>query len=113
MRNTNTHIGTSNGGRSVQQTVEVVRKGSTICWIGLVPGEVVETNTMAIVGKETRLQGIMRYANVYDTAMSLVAAGTIDLVSMITHRFALDQVKEALELPDNDDNVMKSVIALS
>jgi len=33
------------------------------------------------------------------TAIELVASGKVDLDSLVTHRFSLDQVEEALQAP--------------
>lgn len=98
---------------TTQQTVEIVKKGGTIVLIGLGTQDTIPINTMKLICNEIKVQGVQRYANVYDKAISLVANGTIDLKSMITHEFALEQVEEALNLPERKPEAsVKSVVNL-
>lgn len=48
------------------------------------------------------------------TSMKLLAKGSIDVERIITHRFTLDQVQEAIEqLEARADNVRESVVRVS
>ncbi len=63
--------------------------------------------------KGLTIHNIRRFANCYPQALSLLAAGKIDLDSWITHRFALDQVPQAMELAETyADNVLKALIEM-
>ena len=59
------------------------------------------------------IHNIRRFANCYAQVIQLLAAGRIDLDSWVTHRFALDQLPQAMELAGNyDDNVVKALIEM-
>jgi L-iditol 2-dehydrogenase len=60
--------------------------------------------------KEVLLTGIFRYANTYQDAIALVAAGRIDLKSIITGYYTLEQTEQALQATRNDPNNIKSVV---
>jgi L-iditol 2-dehydrogenase len=53
-----------------------------------------------IQAKEIWLSGIFRYANTWPTAIKLVSSGKVDLDVLVTHRFNLEQVDEALNAPE-------------
>ncbi|WP_228484686.1 NAD(P)-dependent alcohol dehydrogenase [Microbacterium cremeum] len=63
----------------------------------------------AIQNKELVVTGVFRYANTWPTAISLVAAGRVDLDRMVTGTFGLGQVREALE-STADPSTIKSVV---
>ena len=51
-----------------------------------------------VMEKEIDLRGVNRYANAVPRALSLIAAGSIDVSPLITHSFPLDRVRDAFEL---------------
>lgn len=96
---------------TTQQTVEVVKKGGTIVLIGLGTQDTIPLNTMKLIWNEIKVQCVQRYANVYNKAISLVAKGRIDLKSLITGEFSLEQVEEGLIIFDKKPEItIKSVI---
>jgi L-iditol 2-dehydrogenase len=98
---------------TTQQTVEIVKKGGTIVLIGLGTQDIIPLNTMKLIWNEIKVQCVQRYANVYDRAISLVADGKINLKSLITKEFNLEQVEEALTIPEREpETTMKSIINL-
>ncbi|KAM9862815.1 2,3-butanediol dehydrogenase [Leucobacter sp. BZR 635] len=62
-----------------------------------------------IQNRELIVTGVFRYANTWPTAISLVASGAVDLDSMVTGTFGLDQVQEALESTANPTTI-KTVV---
>lgn len=58
--------------------------------------------------RELRLQGVFRYANAWPTAIAF--ASRIDLAGLITDRFGLQQVPEALQAAASPDQVKVMVL---
>lgn len=54
---------------------------------------------------------VNRYAHTWPTAIELVASGRVDVASLITHRFSLDQTADAIMLAKTVPNSVKAVIA--
>ncbi len=45
--------------------------------------------------------GILRYANCYPTAIRMVSSGLVDVKPLITHRFKMEEAKDAFETARN------------
>ncbi|AZG44624.1 NAD(P)-dependent alcohol dehydrogenase [Gordonia insulae] len=72
------------------------------------------TDTMAlpvslIQNREIVLTGVYRYANTWPTALSLITSGRVDLDSMVTGRFGLDDTRAALDA-DRIPGSIKAVV---
>ena len=52
-----------------------------------------------IQAREIWVTGIFRYTNTWPTAIELVSTGKVNLDALVTHRFSLNQVEEALLAP--------------
>ena len=64
--------------------------------------------------REIDVKGIFRYANCYPRAVSMVAAGKVDLKPLVSHRFALENVKDAFEIANRPaSGAMKIIIQCS
>jgi len=82
---------------TVRQGIEVVRRGGTVVWIGLPGADPCPISVLQAIDKEVDVLGVFRYANVYPDAIRLVASGKINLALLVTHRFPLLEVKQALD----------------
>ncbi|GAA2812187.1 NAD(P)-dependent alcohol dehydrogenase [Saccharopolyspora taberi] len=63
-----------------------------------------------VQNNEIELTGTFRYANTWPTAIALAASGAVDLDRLVTHRFGLDEVEQALTAAARDENAVKSVV---
>lgn len=84
---------------TIQQTIKMARPGAVIVLIGMPTVDDIPIRVVEAICKEVDIRGIFRYANAYRPAIKLVSKGKIDVKSMITTRFSLDKVQEALEYP--------------
>jgi L-iditol 2-dehydrogenase len=65
-----------------------------------------------IQNRELTLTGVFRYADTWPTAIALVASGSVDLDAMVTARFPLENVAEALDT-DRVPGSVKTVVRVS
>ncbi|WP_245960181.1 hypothetical protein [Prauserella flavalba] len=59
---------------------------------------------------EIELTGTFRYANTWPTAIALSASGAVDLDRLVTHRFGLADVEQALTVSTRDKTAVKAVV---
>lgn len=81
---------------AISAGIAAVRPAGTVVLVGMGPTEL--TVPLGLLQeRELNLTGTFRYAGVYPTAIALAAAGRVELDSMVTARFGLDDVRGALE----------------
>jgi L-iditol 2-dehydrogenase len=95
---------------TIQQAIKMARPGAVVVWIGMPTVDDISIRIVEAICKELDIRGIFRYANAYKPAIKLVSKGKIDVNSMITTRFSLDEVQEALEYPGKHPGTCIKVI---
>ena len=82
---------------TTQQTVEFAARGARIVLVGLPSQAQFEFGVIKAIAKELDIMGIFRYANMYQGCVDLLNGGKVNLKSLVTHRFSLDETQQALE----------------
>lgn len=91
--------------------VHMARRGGRVTMIGLPPEDNFPYPLVAAMAKEVDIVTVFRYANIYPACIALVAEGRVDVKSLITHRFPLEQAESALQLSDSRaDGVIKAMV---
>jgi L-iditol 2-dehydrogenase len=88
----------SGNATALAASIEVVRRGGRVVWIGLPSQPLVPVPAAMLIDKEVELHGCFRYANAYPLAIELIATGSVQARPLISHRFPLSQAGQALEL---------------
>lgn len=94
---------------AVRSAFEVAAPAARIVLVGLGAPNL-ELPVADIQIKELVVTGTFRYANCYPAAIALAASGAVDLDGLVTGRFGLDQVAEALQASKNDPHSLKPVV---
>ena len=95
---------------TTRNTLNATRPGGVAMLVGLPPDPLVELDLVAAAGKEIDIRGQFRYANRYPTAIALTASGRVDVGSLVTHRFGLDQADDALRFADEHKSEALKVV---
>lgn len=96
---------------TVQETVDVVKRGGTIVLVGMSPKDEIEFNFAKLMGKEGQIKTIFRYRNLYPVAIKAISSGSIDVASIVSHEYDFEDTLEAMEYTiGNPDKVIKTVI---
>lgn len=91
--------------------IQVTRRGGSVVLVGTLP-ESFSIPGNLIMNKELKLYGSFRFANVFEDAMNMVAAGIINLDGIVTDTFSFDDVPKAMQHALDKNGVMKVQIEL-
>lgn len=89
-------IDASGSGVAIRAGVMAVKPAGTVVLVGMGAPEV-SLPVSRIQNRELVVTGVFRYTNTWQLAIELASAGKVDLDVMVTGRFGLSQVEEALE----------------
>jgi L-iditol 2-dehydrogenase len=101
-------VDASGAAPAVQSGIRCLRPAGTAVLVGIGKPDV-ELPVATIMDREITLTGIFRYTDTWPLAIHLVASGQVDLDSLVTGRYDLDHVREALE-SDRDPQSLKSIV---
>ena len=97
--------------QTFQQALDVTRPGGTAVLIGICSEDQVPLELHKARRKELTIQMARRFRFTYPRAIELAASGRVDLASLVTHRFPLDEIEKAFALVNEyRDGVVKAVI---
>jgi L-idonate 5-dehydrogenase len=80
---------------ALRSAIQLARPGATIVQIGTLGTADIPLPMNQLMTKEINLIGSMRYGNVFDEAIRLVATGRLDLRPLINGVFSLDDTTKA------------------
>jgi L-iditol 2-dehydrogenase len=101
-------IDASGAPRAVFDGIQAVRPAGYAVLVGL-GNPKMELPIEHIQNKEVWVTGIFRYTDTWPAGIHLVSSGQVDLDSLVTGRFDLDHVEEALE-SDLDPASLKAIV---
>jgi L-iditol 2-dehydrogenase len=96
--------------RALADGIAAIRPAGTAVIVGMGPGTTAEVPLALIQNREIWLTGTFRYANTYPTAIALAAAGRVDLKSIVTGRYGLDDTEAALRAGREDPASVKPIV---
>jgi len=98
--------------RALMDGIRSLRPAGVAVVVGMSPGEELSVPISFIQNREITLTGTFRYANCYADAIALVATGRIDVRSIITGRYSLEETERALQATKSNPANIKSVVVL-
>lgn len=90
-------IETSGSGRAISDSVGLVKRGGRIVLVGLPASDSIPLDIPALIDAELDLYGVFRYAQTYPLAIQALSRRQHHVQKVITHRFSLNEIKEAVE----------------
>ncbi|WP_453985851.1 NAD(P)-dependent alcohol dehydrogenase [Brevibacterium casei] len=96
--------------RAVQEGVRAVRGAGWVVLVGMGADEI-PLPIPLIQNRELKITGVFRYTDTWPVAAHLAATGQVDLSPLVTARFDLDHVEDALNA-DREPGSLKTVVHL-
>jgi L-iditol 2-dehydrogenase len=99
---------------TVAQAAEMARRGGRLMMVGIPREDVAVFPAHAVRRKGLTIKYVRRMKHTYPRAIAMVRDGLIDINTLVTHRFPLDQVAMAYPLvASRSDGAMKIIIEVS
>ncbi len=96
---------------TVDQAVELLKPGGALMLIGIPRTERIDLDIHTARRKELTLMNVRRQNRCTQTAIDWMAQGRLDVEFMVTHRFGVDQSRQAFDLvAQYEDGVIKAMI---
>lgn len=106
------YIDASANAGAILSAFPTIRPGGTAVLVGM-GGDYLNVPIAMIQHREITLTGTYRYVNTWPTAIELIAAGVVEVESLVTGRYGLDHVEEALMKAKTDPVAIKTMVVPS
>lgn len=103
------YIDASANARAITSAFPTIRPGGSAVLVGM-GGDFLEVPIAMIQHREIMLTGTYRYVNTWPTAIDLIATGRVEVASLVTGRYGLEDVAEALMRAKTDPLAIKTMI---
>jgi len=99
---------------AIRLGIKSLKPGGKIVLIGRGPKPELSVPLYHSADLEIDIIGVFRYANVYPSALRMIASGQINVKKLITHHYKLEQMKEAFELAESGaDGAIKIMFSIN
>ncbi|MDA1043857.1 MAG: alcohol dehydrogenase catalytic domain-containing protein [Verrucomicrobia bacterium] len=99
---------------ALNDAIHLLKPGGKLMFVGIPEVDRVSFACDKIRRKEICIQNVRRQNECVQAAIDLIQQGQVDVSQMITHRYALEDTKDAFDLVcDYADGVMKAVVNVS
>jgi len=96
-----------------QQAIDATKPGGCAGLIGIPSEDLLPLNLHDARRKETTVQLVRRFVHQYPNVIAMLKARKLNLDYLITHRFPLERVEDALKLvQDYRDGVIKALVTI-
>jgi L-iditol 2-dehydrogenase len=96
----------------IDRTVESVRKGGQVVFVGLPQDPELPTDVFGLIDNELDISGSFRFRNTYAEAIDLLASGAVEVESLVDFELPLVDTRRAFERAA-DPEVVKGMIAVN
>ncbi len=97
-------------GSVISSSVFLVKKGGHLSMVGIFDGTA-PIRTKEIIDREITITGTYRFSNTFPDVIGLMERGMLEVRSLITHYFSLDEAARAFDIADKrSENCIKIII---
>jgi len=96
---------------TIQMAMRIARNGGRVQLVGMPADMEAPIPLYELINRELDVSGLFRYAGCYGPAIELVAGGRVDVASLVTHHFPLEETPAAMEFAYSaKDEAIKVVV---
>ncbi|WP_232820237.1 NAD(P)-dependent alcohol dehydrogenase [Brachybacterium sp. YJGR34] len=103
------YIDASGNARAIDAAIPTLRPGGIAVLVGM-GGKRLELPIALMQHREITLTGTFRYVNTWPAAIALISSGKVEVDALITGRYGLEGVEEALLAAKTDPLAIKTVV---
>ncbi|MDQ0343068.1 L-iditol 2-dehydrogenase [Lederbergia wuyishanensis] len=103
-------VETSGNSKAISDTIKIVDRGGRIVLIGLPTSDSIPLDINQLIDGEIDVYGVFRYANTYPIAIQSLSNSKVNIEKIITHKYSLNDIKEAVELARTEKNTSVKVM---
>lgn len=93
--------------------IDAAKKGAVIVLVGYSASGEMTLPVSTILNKELTIKSVFRYRDIYPIAIKAIQEGRVDIKSIVTDTFELDDIQKAMDHSiQHKDTVVKSVIKI-
>lgn len=98
--------------QTIKDCINLVRRGGKVIFYGIPPADdMVNIGILEVITKELTLYGTSGNPYIWENVLELTSKGVFNLKDMVTHKFKLDDINEAIDIVWNKrDGVIKAVL---
>jgi len=101
-------IDASGAAPAIQNGLRSVRAGGSVVLVG--SADVVPLSVPEIAMREVTVTGTFRYTNTWPLAISMLESGAVELDSLVTHEYGIEQVEQALDAEASPSSLKRVVM---
>lgn len=103
------YIDASGNARAILSALPTIAPGGAAVLVGMGQTQL-DIPIAMLQHREITMTGTFRYVNTWPTAIELVATGAVDVAPLVTGRYGLDEVEEALLKTSTDPTAIKTMV---
>ena len=95
---------------AIDAGIRALRAGGTAVLVGM-GSDRIDLDLFRVQSRELRLEGLFRYVDTWPTAIALVSTGRVEVASLVSAAFGLEDLETAMRR-NGDADVMKIVVRI-
>lgn len=98
---------------TIRDATTVLAAGGRVVAVGIGRSPLAEIDLLGLQSREGELLGSYRYRGIFSRVIGLIASGRLPVADLVTHRFTLDAVADALWAGVRDPTAVKTVVHIT
>lgn len=98
---------------TIRDAITVLAAGGRVVAVGIGRSPTAEIDLLGLQSREGELLGSYRYRGIFDRVIDLIASSRLPVADLVTHRFDLNTVADALRAAGQNPRAVKAVVHIT